>query len=71
VYWLSWLVFIIAGLISTFVQQRYINALAQQRNDLLSDREYADRVLENPTSLIPLTAGETGKRLRRPLTNER
>jgi hypothetical protein len=71
VYWLPWLVFIIAGLISTFVQRRYINALAEQRNGLLSDREYADRVLENPTSVISVTAGETGKRLRALLQRNR
>jgi hypothetical protein len=71
VYWLPWLVFIIAGLISTFVQRRYINALAEQRNGLLSDREYADRVLENPTSVISVTAGETGKRLRALLRRNR
>jgi hypothetical protein len=64
VYWLPWLVFIITGLVSAFVQQRYINAVAQQRDDLLSDREYADRVMEDPKSLISVTAEETGKRLR-------
>jgi hypothetical protein len=62
--WIALGVYVVSFLAAAMVQQRFFNLLARQRQDVISDANYADRVLSDPRSLIPLTASQTGSRLR-------
>ena len=62
--WVPFVAYIASFLVAAIAQQRYFNALARQRRDVISDADYADEVLSDPRWLIQLTASQTGSRLR-------
>jgi hypothetical protein len=58
------ILFLVLGLAAITSQQRYFDALSAAGVDVANRAEFANRMMAQPGSLVPLVARETRKRLR-------